>query len=42
MGHKQRLRAALRARGALLKVEGLVKHFPIKKGLLQRQVAAVK
>ncbi|MFF8829963.1 ABC transporter ATP-binding protein [Streptomyces sp. NPDC015131] len=27
---------------ALLKVEGLVKHFPIKKGLLQRQVGAVK
>ncbi|MFI8929734.1 ABC transporter ATP-binding protein [Streptomyces sp. NPDC053474] len=27
---------------ALLKVEGLVKHFPIKKGLLQRQVAAVQ
>ncbi|MFJ4979549.1 ABC transporter ATP-binding protein [Streptomyces coeruleorubidus] len=26
----------------LLKVEGLVKHFPIKKGLLQRQVGAVK
>jgi peptide/nickel transport system ATP-binding protein len=26
----------------LLKVEGLVKHFPIKKGILQRQVAAVK
>ncbi|MEW2524433.1 dipeptide ABC transporter ATP-binding protein [Streptomyces sp. NPDC047071] len=26
----------------LLKVEGLVKHFPIKKGLLQRQVAAVQ
>ncbi|MFC9674034.1 ABC transporter ATP-binding protein [Streptomyces sp. NPDC056949] len=29
-------------REVLLKVEGLVKHFPIKKGLLQRQVAAVK
>lgn len=28
--------------GPLLKVEGLVKHFPIKKGLLQRQVGAVK
>ncbi|MET7618571.1 dipeptide ABC transporter ATP-binding protein [Streptomyces sp. NPDC005408] len=26
----------------LLKVQGLVKHFPIKKGLLQRQVGAVK
>ncbi|MFI5685032.1 ABC transporter ATP-binding protein [Streptomyces sp. NPDC051636] len=26
----------------LLKVEGLTKHFPIKKGILQRQVAAVK
>ncbi|WP_233443498.1 ATP-binding cassette domain-containing protein, partial [Streptomyces stelliscabiei] len=26
----------------LLRVEGLVKHFPIKKGLLQRQVGAVK
>ncbi|MFF3503105.1 ABC transporter ATP-binding protein [Streptomyces sp. NPDC003247] len=26
----------------LLKVEGLVKHFPIKKGLLQRQVGAVR
>ncbi|GAA2272950.1 peptide ABC transporter ATP-binding protein [Streptomyces ruber] len=26
----------------LLKVEGLVKHFPIKKGLLQRQTGAVK
>ncbi|MFF7332656.1 dipeptide ABC transporter ATP-binding protein [Streptomyces sp. NPDC008150] len=26
----------------LLKVEGLVKHFPVKKGILQRQVAAVK
>jgi peptide/nickel transport system ATP-binding protein len=29
-------------REVLLKVEGLVKHFPIKKGILQRQVAAVK
>ncbi|KUF15028.1 ABC transporter ATP-binding protein [Streptomyces silvensis] len=29
-------------RDVLLKVEGLVKHFPIKKGLLQRQVAAVQ
>ncbi|WP_336318601.1 dipeptide ABC transporter ATP-binding protein [Streptomyces lavendofoliae] len=28
--------------GPLLKVEGLVKHFPIKKGLLQRQVGAVR
>ncbi|OEJ41084.1 dipeptide/oligopeptide/nickel ABC transporter ATP-binding protein [Streptomyces agglomeratus] len=26
----------------LLKVQGLVKHFPIKKGILQRQVGAVK
>ncbi|MEV3858042.1 dipeptide ABC transporter ATP-binding protein [Streptomyces sp. NPDC050095] len=26
----------------LLKVEGLVKHFPIKKGLLKKQVAAVQ
>lgn len=26
----------------LLKVDNLVKHFPIRKGLLQRQVAAVK
>ncbi|NUK27510.1 ABC transporter ATP-binding protein [Streptomyces lunaelactis] len=26
----------------LLRVQGLVKHFPIKKGLLQRQVGAVK
>ncbi|MEU0831535.1 dipeptide ABC transporter ATP-binding protein [Streptomyces sp. NPDC005969] len=26
----------------LLKVDNLVKHFPIKKGMLQRQVAAVK
>ncbi|MEU3890241.1 dipeptide ABC transporter ATP-binding protein [Streptomyces sp. NPDC029041] len=26
----------------LLKVEGLVKHFPVKKGLLQRQAGAVK
>ncbi|RPE40534.1 peptide/nickel transport system ATP-binding protein [Streptomyces sp. Ag109_O5-1] len=29
-------------REVLLKVEGLQKHFPIKKGILQRQVAAVK
>ncbi|MGW2463230.1 dipeptide ABC transporter ATP-binding protein [Streptomyces sp. NPDC001761] len=29
-------------RDVLLKVEGLTKHFPIKKGLLQRQVGAVK
>ncbi|GGS10050.1 hypothetical protein GCM10010252_56460 [Streptomyces aureoverticillatus] len=29
-------------RDVLLKVDGLVKHFPIKKGLLQRQVAAVQ
>ncbi|MCH0565858.1 ABC transporter ATP-binding protein [Streptomyces sp. MUM 2J] len=29
-------------REVLLKVEGLVKHFPIRKGLLKRQVASVK
>ncbi|MFE1286150.1 ABC transporter ATP-binding protein [Streptomyces sp. NPDC058751] len=29
-------------RDVLLRVEGLTKHFPIKKGILQRQVAAVK
>ncbi|WP_181804302.1 ABC transporter ATP-binding protein [Streptomyces shenzhenensis] len=29
-------------REVLLKVEGLEKHFPIKKGILQRQVGAVK
>ncbi|MEU5534206.1 dipeptide ABC transporter ATP-binding protein [Streptomyces sp. NPDC020362] len=29
-------------REVLLKVEGLTKHFPIKKGILQRQVGAVK
>ncbi|MFB7247595.1 peptide ABC transporter ATP-binding protein [Streptomyces populi] len=29
-------------REVLLRVEGLTKHFPIKKGILQRQVAAVK
>ncbi|MFG2967818.1 ABC transporter ATP-binding protein [Streptomyces sp. NPDC048288] len=29
-------------REVLLRVEGLQKHFPIKKGILQRQVAAVK
>ncbi|MFI9614099.1 ABC transporter ATP-binding protein [Streptomyces sp. NPDC052023] len=29
-------------REVLLKVEGLQKHFPIRKGLLQRQVGAVK
>ncbi|WP_432137879.1 MULTISPECIES: ABC transporter ATP-binding protein [unclassified Streptomyces] len=29
-------------REVLLKVEGLTKHFPIRKGVLQRQVAAVK
>ncbi|MFF8593272.1 dipeptide ABC transporter ATP-binding protein [Streptomyces sp. NPDC015220] len=29
-------------REVLLKVTGLTKHFPIKKGILQRQVAAVK
>lgn len=26
----------------LLRVDGLVKHFPIRKGLLKRQVAAVQ
>lgn len=30
------------SREPLLRVEGLVKHFPIRKGLLGRQVAAVK
>ncbi|WP_371662731.1 ABC transporter ATP-binding protein [Streptomyces sp. NBC_00280] len=34
--------AASGEREVLLKVEGLVKHFPIKKGILQRQVGAVK
>ncbi|MFF3320898.1 ABC transporter ATP-binding protein [Streptomyces sp. NPDC002889] len=34
--------AAASAPDLLLKVEGLTKHFPIKKGLLQRQVGAVK
>ncbi|WP_327697842.1 ABC transporter ATP-binding protein [Streptomyces sp. NBC_00459] len=34
--------AASDEREVLLKVEGLVKHFPIKKGILQRQVGAVK
>ncbi|NEB79948.1 dipeptide ABC transporter ATP-binding protein [Streptomyces sp. SID14478] len=29
-------------RDVLLDVQGLVKHFPIKKGILQRQVAAVR
>ncbi|MET8582657.1 dipeptide ABC transporter ATP-binding protein [Streptomyces collinus] len=29
-------------RDVLLRVEGLTKHFPIKKGILQRQVGAVK
>ncbi|MFF9770812.1 ABC transporter ATP-binding protein [Streptomyces sp. NPDC014636] len=29
-------------REVLLRVEGLTKHFPIKKGILQRQVGAVK
>ncbi|MET9735324.1 dipeptide ABC transporter ATP-binding protein [Streptomyces sp. NPDC006458] len=29
-------------REVLLKVEGLIKHFPIRKGVFQRQVAAVK
>ncbi|WP_443069547.1 ABC transporter ATP-binding protein [Streptomyces sp. e14] len=35
-------RAAADDREVLLKVTGLTKHFPIKKGILQRQVAAVK
>jgi peptide/nickel transport system ATP-binding protein len=34
--------AAADDRDILLKVTGLTKHFPIKKGILQRQVAAVK
>ncbi|WP_329349339.1 dipeptide ABC transporter ATP-binding protein [Streptomyces sp. NBC_01261] len=34
--------ASSEEREVLLKVEGLKKHFPIKKGILQRQVAAVK
>ncbi|MFF9899940.1 ABC transporter ATP-binding protein [Streptomyces longispororuber] len=34
--------SAARPAETLLKVENLVKHFPIKKGLLQRQVAAVQ
>ncbi|MFI2644883.1 ABC transporter ATP-binding protein [Streptomyces sp. NPDC018610] len=34
--------AAADDRDVLLKVTGLTKHFPIKKGILQRQVAAVK
>jgi peptide/nickel transport system ATP-binding protein len=29
-------------REVLLRVEGLQKHFPIRKGVLQRQVGAVK
>ncbi|WNI26861.1 dipeptide ABC transporter ATP-binding protein [Streptomyces sp. ITFR-16] len=33
---------AVSAREPLLRVEGLVKHFPIRKGLLGRQTAAVK
>jgi peptide/nickel transport system ATP-binding protein len=32
----------VRDREALLKVTGLVKHFPITKGLLRRQVGAVQ
>ncbi|MYX45783.1 dipeptide ABC transporter ATP-binding protein, partial [Streptomyces sp. SID89] len=35
-------RGAADDREVLLKVTGLTKHFPIKKGILQRQVAAVK
>ena len=34
--------AAPQEREVLLKVEGLQKHFPIRKGVLQRQVGAVK
>ena len=34
--------ASSEEREVLLKVEGLKKHFPIRKGILQRQVAAVK
>ncbi|MFE0675955.1 ABC transporter ATP-binding protein [Streptomyces sp. NPDC058867] len=34
--------APLAEREVLLKVEGLQKHFPIRKGVLQRQVGAVK
>ena len=34
--------AAPGEREVLLKVEGLQKHFPIRKGVLQRQVGAVK
>ncbi|MFE9019466.1 ABC transporter ATP-binding protein [Streptomyces sp. NPDC007808] len=34
--------AAVDDREVLLKVEGLQKHFPIRKGVLQRQVGAVK
>ncbi|WP_328750701.1 dipeptide ABC transporter ATP-binding protein [Streptomyces sp. NBC_00285] len=34
--------AAPEEREVLLKVEGLKKHFPIRKGVLQRQVGAVK
>lgn len=33
---------ATSSREPLLRVEGLVKHFPIRKGLLGRQTAAVK
>ncbi|MEU0335522.1 dipeptide ABC transporter ATP-binding protein [Streptomyces sp. NPDC006193] len=34
--------SASEEREVLLRVEGLTKHFPIKKGILQRQVGAVK
>lgn len=39
---EQQSAAAVSSSEALLKVEGLVKHFPIRKGLLQRQAGAVQ
>ncbi|MFI2347290.1 ABC transporter ATP-binding protein [Streptomyces sp. NPDC019443] len=39
---EQQTAAAASSSEALLKVEGLVKHFPIRKGLLQRQAGAVQ
>ncbi|MET7715810.1 dipeptide ABC transporter ATP-binding protein [Streptomyces sp. NPDC005407] len=39
---EQQSAAAASSSEALLKVEGLVKHFPIRKGLLQRQAGAVQ
>ncbi|MGY1497393.1 ABC transporter ATP-binding protein [Streptomyces sp. QTS52] len=42
VGRDSRRDLATDEREVLLKVEGLVKHFPIKKGILQRQVGAVK